>query len=48
VHPQFIDQEPDAIVPGKAGVDDASCAVELDALTAGGAYHGLPAKQAGI
>ena len=48
VHPQFVDQEPDAVVPVKACVDNSSCMVELDTLAAGGAYHGLPANQAGV
>jgi hypothetical protein len=47
-HPQFIDQEPDAVVPFKAFVDDASCAIELNALAAGCSHHGLLADQAGI
>jgi hypothetical protein len=48
LHPQFVDQEPVAVVPCKVCANDFPCTVELDALAARGAYNGLPANQAGV
>jgi hypothetical protein len=48
LHPQFIDEEPEAVVPFQASGDDASSAGELDAPAARGAHHGFPTQQAGV
>jgi len=48
VHPQFIDQHPQAVVPCKGSVAYASCTRLLDALAPGHPDYGLPANRTRI
>jgi hypothetical protein len=47
-HPQFVDEDPQAVVPDQEGVAHASCTIERDTLTTGHPHHGLPANGAHI
>jgi hypothetical protein len=48
VHPQFVDEDPQAVVPAQGGVAHASCTIERDTLATGHPHHGLPANGARI
>jgi hypothetical protein len=47
-HPQFVDEDPQAVVPFKGGVAHAPCTVEGDPLAMGHPHHRLPANGARI
>jgi hypothetical protein len=48
LHAQFIDQDPDAVVPFKGFLDDSCYAIELDTLAPGCSHHGIPSIRAGV
>src|SRR5882724_7211142 len=47
-HPQFVDEDSQAVVPSQGGVAYAPCTVEGDTLAVGHPHHGLPANGARI
>ena len=47
-HPQFVDQDPQAVIPLQGGVAHAPRMVERDTLAMRHPHHGLPSNGAGV